>query len=1569
MVQRRRTSAAGFRGKLSRLKRQLAGSLEQQAATNEILRAISHSRASLEPVFRAILKSALRLCQARHGVLFLFDGETLFLAAHENTSPGLVRQYAAEPRMRPTPQRGSSARAALERRIVHVRDLQNDPSFDLPAHLRAEGLRTALSVPLLRDGRLYGVLTVYRRRVRPFSRSQIELLTTFADQAAIAIAEGQLLRQLEGRNAELAEALEQQVATGEILRVISRSPTDVQPVFDAIAESAARLCGGLQAWVMRYDGEMCHLVSHSHVEPDVATFWTQRFVSFRPERKWVTTRAILTRELVHIPDVEQDPEYDHETARRGKYRSALSVPLLQEGSVIGAVAVSRSEPGRFPETQIRLLQTFADQAAIAIRNARLFNETKEALEQQTATAEVLKLISRSTFELQPVLQTLLDNAARLCRARRAVMFRFDGDTFRAAATYNTTPELQHYLESHAIRPGRGTVTGRTLLERQPIHVEDVLADPDYEWSEAARLGDYRTTLGVPLLREGVAVGVLALVRDKVEPFTDKEIGLVTTFADQAVIAIENVRLFSEINEALKQQTATSEILRVIASSPTEVQPVLNAVAENATRVCEAWDAMVMLTDGDAFYMAAHYGTIPAVSGKERIPIVRGNPVGRAIIDRTPVHVLDLQAAGDEFPEGRDLAVRFGNRTTLATPLLREGAAIGALLIRRTEVRPFTDKQIALLKTFADQAVIAIENVRLFNETKDTLERQTATSEILAAMSGSITDARPVFEAIVRSCSKLFKGSGVSLRLLRDGVLHAEASIGYDAASVPVDRSSAVGACVLDARVIHFPDLEAAAREYPRVSQLGLAFGYRSGIYAPLLSRGAAIGTIAVLRPIQGAFEGEDVALLKTFADQAVIAIENVRLFRELQARNAEISEALEQQTAIGEILRAISSMPTDYMPVLEAVTRRAAELCDAPYARLFLVDGDALKPVTEFGNFGQAPKSLPLTRGVVTGRAIIDRAVVHIEDLANELDEFPDARMAQRQLGSRSTLAVPLIREGRASGAIVMQRKEVRPFTAQQIELTRTFADQATIALENVRLFREIQEKSAQLEVANKHKSDFLASMSHELRTPLNAIIGIAELLQEDAEELNRDDELEPLQRILRASRHLLTLINDILDLSKIEAGRMDLHLEVLPLAPLLDDVRSTMESIVAGNGNRLTLRFAPGVAAVYADQVRLRQALLNLCSNANKFTEKGSITIDVGHEDADGRQWVAFQVSDTGIGMDAGQVSRLFQEFVQMHNAAGGKYGGTGLGLAITRRLCRMMGGDVTVQSERGVGSTFTIRLPAQPETDWRASEAGKSPAQDAADRPLILVIDDDADVRQLTAETLTRDGFRVATARGGEEGIRLARELRPDAITLDVLMPVMDGWAVLATLKQDPALADVPVVVISIVDHKDRGYILGASDYLVKPVDRKVLAQRLGAICGARPYNVLLVEDDEPTREALRRALEPEGWMVAEADNGRSALEALERSAPGVIVLDLLMPEMDGFEFLDELRSRPRFRDIPVVVITAKDLTTEERQRLNGAVQRVLTKGERPLLLREVAAMLKAAVRQRTQPTTTTP
>jgi len=864
----------------------------------------------------------------------------------------------------------------------------------------------------------------------------------------------------------------------------------------------------------------------------------------------------------------------------------------------------------------------------------------ESLDQQTVTAEILRIIATSPGDIHPILDAVVESARRLSNSPRSLLGIREGDALRVVAAAGAIRRGNRVGDIVSLVPETASVSARAMREQRTIHVPDMSA-PAFlrEFPDHSMRHGSVARVHVPLIHEQTVIGILTVTRDVAHAYSPREIALVETFARQAAITIANARLVetlgrrnAELAESLEQQTATGEILRVIATSPTDLQSVLDALAENAARLCGATGADVLRLDDHGLRLVAAFGTMPTPIGESR-PVGSGTVPGRAVLERRTIHVPDLAAVVEtEYPDAAPILKRHGHRARLVTPLLRQGAPIGAIGIARREPGPFSDRQISLLETFADQAVIAIENARLFSELEtsnreltEALEQQTVTAEVLRVIASSPADLRPVLNAIASAAAKLTESDGANVqqlvgqhlrsvgrygatdqavRTLEDAVDHGE--LEWPA----ISPESISGRAFLERQTIHVTDVAAAVEtDFPQSRPSHLLAGQRVQVSTPLLREGEAVGVLGVQRFALRPYTDRQIELLKTFADQAVIAIENARLFEELERRNRELSEALEREQATGEILRVLATSPADLQAVLETVVKNAARLCGANGANIWRVDGHRLRLATNTQYDGlstewsaQTEGGMPLNRASVAGRSIIDRRTVHVHDLAAESDdEYPEGKAQSRRFGHRTTLATPLLANGEPLGAILTRRHDVRPFTDDQIALLETFADQASIAIANSQLFERLQEANRQLEEASQHKSQFLANMSHELRTPLNAIIGYSEMLQEEADDLDADAFLPDLQRINAAGKHLLGLINDILDLSKIEAGRMDLYLETFSVAELIRDVVSIVQPLVEKNANTLVVSCADDLGTMQADQTKVRQALFNLMSNASK--------------------------------------------------------------------------------------------------------------------------------------------------------------------------------------------------------------------------------------------------------------------------------------------------------------------------------------------------------------------------------
>jgi len=941
----------------------------------------------------------------------------------------------------------------------------------------------------------------------------------------------------------------------------------------------------------------------------------------------------------------------------------------------------------------------------------------EALEQQTATSELLKVIGRSTFDLQPVFETLVENAVRLCEARRGLIYRLDDQVLRVVATHNASEVLRAFIESHPLALARASAAGRASVERRTIHIQDVVADPEYTYG-ATQVDPVRTVLAIPMLRDNELLGVIVIYRHEIRPFNDGQIALMETFANQAAIAIENVRLFTELQEknsalteSLGQQTATSEILSVISSSPTDVQPVFTAMAASAARLCEARDTTIFRVDGDVLRLVAHEGPI---APDAVLPLTDATIGGRVIRERRAIHVADMQAAEThDYSISSEFARNRGFRTTLSVPLLHGGQAIGLIAIRRSEVRPFTDRQVELVKTFADQAVIAIENVRLFTELQTSnhdltaaLDTQTATSDILRVISQSPTDVQPVFNAIVKSARRLLDGIGANVARLVGRELHLAAftATGDDADHalratypMPISGWNVAARAARACSPVYLADVETDAEYRSSGQNPTRARGVRSLVAVPMMSQNNIVGTIAVSRREPGSFSDQQIALLQTFADQAVIAIENVRLFTELQTSNRDLTTALDKQTATGEILRVVSQSQTDVQPVFDAIVHSAMRLLRAHSGMLTRIAGDQLE-LAAFTSIGETydiamrtfwPR--PLHAKGAHHLAMRDRRPVNIADAASDPRVPEDGRAVVRLRDIRSVVSVPLLRHDEAIGTIAVNRQEPGGFTDDEIALLQTFADQAVIAIENVRLFKELEAANRELAAASQHKSEFLANMSHELRTPLNAIIGFSEVLSERMfGELNEKQE-EYSKDIHASGQHLLALINDILDLSKIEAGRMELELTEFDLPTALDNALMLVRERAQRRSLTLHKDVDAGVGQIQGDERKIRQVVLNLLSNAIKFTPEGG-RIELAAVPKGG--CVKVSVSDTGVGIAPEDQEKVFEEFRQV-GTADKKAEGTGLGLTLCRKFIELHGGRIWVRSQLGAGSTFTVTIP----------------------------------------------------------------------------------------------------------------------------------------------------------------------------------------------------------------------------------------------------------------------------------
>jgi GAF domain-containing protein len=1199
-----------------------------------------------------------------------------------------------------------------------------------------------------------------RRKVARRKRPVVAKRRVRSDRAG-DLGVAALQEQLEQKARELNEALEQQAATAEVLGVINASRGDLQPVFEAMVEKARRLCQADAGHLALPVGDDYRSVAVAAMSREMEVLIGS--VSYAPGRGTAIGRALAERRPVQISDIGTDTEHiARQAAHKGFIRTILGVPLLREGEAIGAFGLSRQRIEPFSERQIELVRTFADQAVIAIENTRLLNELRQSLEQQTATADVLRVISSSPGDLEPVFQTLLANAVRICEANFGTLFVVDGDEYRTAAGHNMPSA---FLEQRQRTP-MVSMTGDTALARvartkRPVQISDVAEDPAYR-SDAQRLSfvsqtGARTVICVPMLKDGALVGAIAVYRQEVRPFADNQIELLTNFAAQAVIAIENTRLLSELRESLDQQTATADVLRVISSSPGALEPVFRSILDNATRICQANFATLFLREGEALRVAAHHGSLTKAWDEQwRVGMLlqpdRELQAFQTLSGRQPLQVVDLSKAPSYLarnPKAVNSVETGGIRTMITVPMLKDGEAIGVITIFRTEVREFTEKQIALVTNFAAQAVIAIENTRLLNELRESLEQQTATADVLRVISSSPGDLEPVFRVMLENATRICEAKFGTLALCEGDALRAVALHGgredyaderrrnpvfRPAPNVPVMRA------VRMKQVQHVANMlteQAYIDRDAAIVTMVETGGARTFLAVPMLKDDEAVGVIIVYRQEVRPFSDKQIALVQNFAAQAVIAIENTRLLNELRQRTDDLSDSLARQTATSEVLGVISRSKFELQPILQSVVDTAARLCRAERAVIFRLEGGTYRFAAGHSldpAYLEIERQSPISpgQGSVVGRAAMTRQVARIDDAWT--DPLYDAKDDARIGGVRSMIGVPLMREGESIGVIALARIGVEPFGEREIELVTTFADQAVIAIENVRLFDDVQKRTQELSKSLEDlrtaqdrlvQTEKLASLgqltagiAHEIKNPLNFVNNFSSLSVELIGELQ--DELGKV-KVDSAARDAITDVAETLkgNLEKIahHGKRADAIVKNMLLhsregsgdhRPV--DVNALVEESLnlAYHGARAekqgfnialerSFDAAAGEVDLYPQEVT--RVLLNII--ANGFYAAHKRKSQVGGADFEPMlvastkslgDRVEIRVRDNGTGIPPEVKEKMFNPFFTTKPAGEG----TGLGLSISHDIIvKQHAGTIAVETQPGQFTEFTIVLP----------------------------------------------------------------------------------------------------------------------------------------------------------------------------------------------------------------------------------------------------------------------------------
>ena len=1461
------------------------------------------------------------------------------------------------------------------RQALRRQNIGEVPDGELPALY----LRSLIALPLVAQGELLGLLYGDMRQIfGRFDESDEHLLAMLANQAASALENARLVSTLEervaARTAELRTTNESLAARNSELAIINRvqeglaARLDLQAIYDLVGDTIVEIFNAQTVTVGEAD-----------LDTETMTYWyafekgrrlPHAVAPFGAGARYLARekKPLYLRNPAEIESYYPDMDATRMEGEQALAGSWLQVPLIVDGMLHGGISLEDERHSAYSESDVRLLTTLANSLTVALENARLFDETQRLLAETGQRAAELEIINTvqaglaAELDMQAIYDLVGDKLVEIFDAQAVTINRFHHDEHLNEYVYLSELGEKHEAITRPILPLFDEIIKSGLPKMISSGNETLRAQGEIE-----TVVGKPTLSGIiaPLKRGELVTGVISAQNvEREDAFDEGDLRLLTTLASSLSVALENARLFDETQRLLAETGQRAAELAIINT----VQTGLAAELDMQAIYDLVGDKLVEIFDADATDIGLinkEEGTLNWVYGfeggdrstLETMPLDQG--LSSAVIrSRAPLVLRTLHEAEAHGAVFQDADETKQTESYLGVPLIVGDEVIGVAAIQSYRPSAFDEDATRLFTTITGSMNMALENARLFEETQhllaETGQRAAELAVINSVQSGlaSQLDMQAIYDLVGEKIVEIFDAQVVTINRVHLEQELNEYVYSYEHGVRRPPNSyrlmPAMRELVQKGRPVM---INSGTHEMRASGQIATVDGKDtlSYIVAPLKRGDQTTGYVSVQNTEQEeAFDEGDLRLLTTLAGSLSVALENARLFEETQRRAREMA-------AVAEVGRDISAT-LDLSDVLERIAAHALDLLDVSDSAVFLPDtsaGEGNPIMRGFVALGPIAELVKAT-AVYPGQGILGHIWQTREaELLNDANADPRALTiagTEDQEAERMMVA-PLLSGDDVVGMMAVWR-EGEPFDRDDLRFLDGLARQAAIAIKNAQLFSEAETAKAEAERANEAKSTFLANMSHELRTPLNAIIGFTRIVQRKARGQLPEKQIENLDKVLSSGEHLLGLINTVLDIAKIEAGRMDVIYNRFQAGPLIEATIMTTQPLLQP-GVKLSKEIAPDLPLINSDQDKLKQILLNLLSNAAKFTHDGSVAVRAYRED----ETLVLQVSDTGIGISEEALGRIFEEFQQADSSTTRQYGGTGLGLPISRHLAALLGGSLSVSSVEGAGSTFTVRLPLDGEQAARGGarplpppkapvaalqETGEDSAGEANQtdgRPLVLAIDDSSDVVYMLEEHLSDAGLRVEGAQSGAEGLAKARELRPAAITLDIMLPDMDGWQVLHSLKQDPHTRDIPVVLLTVVDRRALGLQLGAADYLVKPLEHETLLATLARLVPARPGppSVLIVDDDPAVRDMVSQLLP---YAVRTAVDGVDALEAIRSDPPDAVLLDLMMPRKDGFDVLAELRQDPQTAHIPVIVLTAKSLPAIERQILNSSAQRVLQK-----------------------------